>query len=192
MTIAIFVNNPAKILNIRNCEPLNSFLTKVRSMYSLDHQINLHLKIPSMDITILIANDNELEATFTLPSPIYLHWSPEYPEEDVSETSIQNEPNVEIYDLNVTISAANLSAYQNQANPGKGSRWERLERNYLKNFHKYLLKRNKEEDTPTYVELNDWLKKRKTVQSDLFGRRTTTAILAQYIKMKRAGEFSNL
>lgn len=84
------------------------------------------------------------------------------------------------------VEAADLSMINKTSTIG-GSRWSNEEKGFLKNFHKYTVKKNI--DKPDYCDLHSWIEKRKTTKEALFGSRSVSAILAHYKKISKLGEF---
>ena len=104
-----------------------------------------------------------------------------------TSTESDDEPS-QAKDFEKTVNALDLSSLQNTTLAG--SRWSEEEKAILKNFHKYIL--FKDINKPEVDHLNKWIVKRKSTKNHLFGTRSSSAIIAQYKKLEKLGEFTNV
>ena len=192
-SVCIIVNDPPRIMQLVKYD---EFRSKIQHIYNVGC-INLYLELRNLQLSILIESDADLQCAASLSQPLYFRWSTN--NNDATTSSIRETEEVEeeieeeIDVINATVVAVDLSRFQNTT-ISSGSRWDDMEKAYLKNFHKFLAKLKKKlnrEVKADYDRLHEWLTKRKTTQEHLFGQRTTSAIISMYDKMKRNGDFNN-
>ena len=118
--------------------------------------------------------ENNFRCLFLLPTPVFLEIEDAYEKDEVEE---EGEDECQELDLNHTVHTMDLSSMNKTVSQG-GSKWGKVEEAYLKNFHKYVVKRRI--DKPDVEDLTSWISKRKASKSHLFGSRTTSAIITHY------------
>ena len=191
----VVVNEPPRI--IAQSRDFNSFKSSIQARYTIEQEFSVFMILP--EVNILLENDGDLQSIRQLEGISYFKWILDDLDnlEDGAdqEDEHSDEQAEEGININATIVAADLSLFQNTSIPSCGARWDEVEKSYLKNFHRYLVKlqkKLKKDVKPDHDCLRQWLTRRKTNQEALFGHRSSSAIISMYNKMKKCGDFSNL